>query len=181
MFWTSQIKDVHLASPIVFDLGLQDIMWYILWQIIIGWKTMAVVALLLWYIDHREKPTYLLDFACFEPPKEWKFTGEEILKMMKLKDCYSDQSMEFMTKIMQSSGVGRKWTLVDVLSQSVDEYVQRLLHGLLVSSVFWKAKPKMIPRRLLEKRVGWVGVLYVDACLLAYLPALLACVWHNAT
>jgi 3-ketoacyl-CoA synthase len=45
----------------------------------LGWKTLALVAILIWYITHREKPVYLLDFATFEPPESWKVTAEELM------------------------------------------------------------------------------------------------------
>jgi 3-ketoacyl-CoA synthase len=69
---------------------------------------MAVLALILWYIDHREKPTYLLNFACFEPPESWKLSPEQLLNIMRLKGCYTEDSLNFMAKIMENSGVGPK-------------------------------------------------------------------------
>ena len=50
-FYNSEVATLSLTKPVALDLG---------------WKTMALLALLLWYVNHRDKPVYLLDF-CLQP------------------------------------------------------------------------------------------------------------------
>jgi len=72
----------------------------------LGWKTMALFALLIWYLSQREKPVYLLDFSTFEPPASWKLTPEQIIDIMRRQKCFHDESIEFMSKLLERSGCG---------------------------------------------------------------------------
>eukprot|EP01032_Pedospumella_encystans_P010248 gene10248-11998_t len=69
-------------------------------------KAIAVTAILLWYLGTREKTVYLIDFACFEPPEDWKFTPEQILEMMRLQGCFTEESMAFQERMLMQSGCG---------------------------------------------------------------------------
>lgn len=66
---------MDLSRPLVFDLG---------------WKTMLVIAILIWYINSREKPVYLIDFATFQPPESWKVTPEQVVQMLRNQNCFSE-------------------------------------------------------------------------------------------
>ena len=90
-FFMNEIEYFTLQRPVALDLG---------------WKTMALIALLIWYINHREKPVYLLDFSCFEPPQSWKLSPEQLLKIMKAQGCFTDESLEFLAKLLERSGCG---------------------------------------------------------------------------
>jgi 3-ketoacyl-CoA synthase len=72
----------------------------------LGWKTMSIFALLLWYITRREQPVYLLDFSCFEPPADWKVSQEQLMQIMKFQGCFTDESLDFLSRMLQQSGVG---------------------------------------------------------------------------
>ena len=87
----AEVAVIQVQQPFVFDLG---------------WKTFALLALLLWYASHRVSPVYLIDFATFEPPSDWKLTQKEVLEAMNRAVPFSKDSMEFMTRMLQQSGVG---------------------------------------------------------------------------
>jgi hypothetical protein len=69
-------------------------------------KAILVTAILLWYLGTKEKTVYLMDFACFEPPADWKVTAEQILELLKRTGSFTEDSLKFQERMMQQSGVG---------------------------------------------------------------------------
>lgn len=92
-FYLNEVSVLQLERPVAFDLG---------------WKTMALLALLIWYIRNKEKPVYVLDFTTFEPPDEWKKSDVEIMQIMKNQGCFTQESLDFLERMLQQSGVGPK-------------------------------------------------------------------------
>ncbi len=90
-FWLNEVNSLTFERPVAFDLG---------------WKTMAIFALGIWYLNNREKPVYLIDFSTFEPPDSWKLSPEQLLDIMKKQGTYTDESIEFQEKILKRSGCG---------------------------------------------------------------------------
>jgi len=90
-FYNNEISEISLARPVAFDLG---------------WKTMALLALLIWYVNHREKPVYLIDFTTWEPPESWKLSHEQLMKAMEFQGCFTEESLEFLRRMLTQSGVG---------------------------------------------------------------------------
>lgn len=82
---------IQLDKPFVLDLG---------------WKTMAILSIVLWYLTHKEKPVYLLDFATFEPPDSWKLSAEQILDIMRRQGCFTSDSIDFLSRMLTQSGCG---------------------------------------------------------------------------
>jgi 3-ketoacyl-CoA synthase len=62
--------------------------------------------MLFWYLTHRENPLYILDFALFSPPEDWKVSPDELLQAMRNQDCFSEDSIQFMDRMLKQSGVG---------------------------------------------------------------------------
>jgi hypothetical protein len=75
---------------------------------VLGWQTSALAALVIWYLNRREKPVYLLDFAVWEPHDSWRLSPEEILQCMKAQNSFTEESLDFMKRLLLSSGVGPK-------------------------------------------------------------------------
>jgi len=90
-FFTNEIAVIELTRPFAFDLG---------------WRTIGLVGILFWYLTHREKAVYLLDFATFEPPEDWRLSPDELLQAMRRQDCFTEESLEFMERMLKQSGVG---------------------------------------------------------------------------
>lgn len=65
-----------------------------------------MLGIIFWYLTHRENPLYLLDFSTFEPPNDWKLSPEELLQAMKNQECFSEESIDFMDRMLKQSGVG---------------------------------------------------------------------------
>lgn len=55
---------------------------------------------------HLENPVYLIDFSTFEPPASWKVSPEQLMELMKFQNCYTQESLDFMERMLKQSGVG---------------------------------------------------------------------------
>lgn len=49
---------------------------------------------------------FLLDFATFEAPESWKVTPEQTIDLMRRQKCFSEESVQFMERMLNQSGVG---------------------------------------------------------------------------
>jgi 3-ketoacyl-CoA synthase len=85
------MQTISLEKGFVFDLS---------------WKTMAILAFLLWYINYREKSVFLIDFSTFEPPSSWKVSYEQLVDIMRAQNCFSEDSLTFLGRMLQQSGTG---------------------------------------------------------------------------
>ena len=54
-----------------------------------------------------EPPCYLVDFSTWEPPEEWKVDHKQLMQMMAAQQCFNEQSMAFLEKILAQSGTGQ--------------------------------------------------------------------------
>jgi len=90
-FFLNEIAVFELRRPVAFDLG---------------WKTMVLLALIIWYITRREKPVYLLDFSTFEPPESWKVSYDDLIEIMRRQECFTEESIDFMNRMLERSGCG---------------------------------------------------------------------------
>jgi hypothetical protein len=76
---------------------------------------MVLLVLLIWYFTHRDN-VYLLDFATFEPPDEWKLSYDQLMEAMRLQNVYTEESLNFMEKMLKQSGTGPRtaWPPVSI-------------------------------------------------------------------
>ena len=58
------------------------------------------------YITRSHNAVYLVDFATYKAPDSWKISHEQFMSLMRMKGVFDDQSMGFMEKILQNSGMG---------------------------------------------------------------------------
>lgn len=72
----------------------------------LGWQSIALLALLIWYFSHRGNSVYLVDFTTFKPPEDWKITPEQTLQCMRDTNSFSEESLDFMDRMLKQSGVG---------------------------------------------------------------------------
>lgn len=90
-FVTEEMVVVQLSKPFAFNLG---------------WQTMAILAIVAWRVYHREKRVYLLDFATFDAPDSWKVSQEQIVEILRLQGCYTEEGLRFMDRMLKQSGTG---------------------------------------------------------------------------
>lgn len=58
-------------------------------------------------ILRMENPTYLLAFSTFKAPASWRVSHEQIIEMMKHQECFTDDSLDFMKRLLVRSGTGQ--------------------------------------------------------------------------
>mmetsp|Transcript_19753 Transcript_19753/g.39497 ORF Transcript_19753/g.39497 Transcript_19753/m.39497 type:complete len:532 (-) Transcript_19753:132-1727(-) len=83
-------------------------------------KVNAIAVLVVWYFARMDNPVYLLDFATFEPPSSWKVSHEQILQMMKNQNCFNEESLSFMGRILSRSGTGQATAWPPGIVQSLE-------------------------------------------------------------
>eukprot|EP01138_Halocafeteria_seosinensis_P006786 gb/GECG01006939.1/.p1 GENE.gb/GECG01006939.1/~~gb/GECG01006939.1/.p1 ORF type:complete len:548 (+),score=50.69 gb/GECG01006939.1/:1-1644(+) len=84
-----------------FSIGAKDHAlrhWYI-------YLPLAFV-LLYYLLRGAKQPVYLIDFALFEPPQSWRVTKDQIMKILRVYDCQSEENFDFMRRILDRSGTG---------------------------------------------------------------------------
>jgi 3-ketoacyl-CoA synthase len=69
-------------------------------------KTTALILFVGGWMVRRDNPIYLLSFATFKPPEEWKCSHDDIMEMMKRQGCFNEESLGFMQRILDRSGTG---------------------------------------------------------------------------
>lgn len=70
-------------------------------------KTTALLLFLSAWIVRMDSPVYLLSFATFKPPESWKLSHDDIIETMRRQDCFTEDSLEFLRRILERSGTGQ--------------------------------------------------------------------------
>jgi hypothetical protein len=92
-FWLNEVPSIQLERVAVFDLG---------------WQSFLVLALIIFVLKRTENAIYLVDFACFEPPESWRLSPAQIMDCLKAQQCFTQQSLDFMERMLERSGCGPK-------------------------------------------------------------------------
>lgn len=71
----------------------------------------AIVFLVTLYVMSTPRPVYLVDFTCFKPPQELQVTRSEFLQHAKEMGKFSEQSLEYMKRAMERSGLGEETSM----------------------------------------------------------------------
>ena len=58
------------------------------------------------YFSKFSRATYLVDFATFKPPEEWKVSHAQLMELMRRKKCFTQESLDFMERVLANSGTG---------------------------------------------------------------------------
>lgn len=83
-------------------------------------KSTALALLIGAWLMRRQKPVYLLSFATFKPPNAWKMSHADIIEIMKRQRCFSQDSLDFMQRILERSGTGQATAWPPGILQSLD-------------------------------------------------------------
>ncbi|MED6130650.1 hypothetical protein PIB30_002764 [Stylosanthes scabra] len=60
------------------------------------------------YFDFTPRSTYLLDFACFRPPNEFKVSKAEFIELARKSGNFNDTTIEFKERVLKKSGIGNE-------------------------------------------------------------------------
>jgi len=69
-------------------------------------KTTALILVVGAWLIRRDSPIYLLSFETFKAPDSWKCDHDEIMEIMKRQKCFTQESLNFMRRILDRSGTG---------------------------------------------------------------------------
>ena len=70
-------------------------------------KTTALLLFIGAWLIRRNSPIYLLSFSTFKSPDSWRVTHDQIVEMMRRQDCFTEESLNFMKRILERSGTGQ--------------------------------------------------------------------------
>jgi len=70
-------------------------------------KITALILVVIGWIVTNDNPIYMLAFSTFKAPESWKVSHAEIVQMMKNQDCFTDDSIKFMARLLERSGTGQ--------------------------------------------------------------------------
>lgn len=70
------------------------------------WYAYAIIVACVVYLLTSKPPVYLIDFEVFTPPADWQVSRAEIVKILRNMACYKEESLDFMTKLLNKSGTG---------------------------------------------------------------------------
>jgi len=69
-------------------------------------KTTALILAVAAWMIRRDSPIYMLSFETFKAPDDWKCTQDEIMEIMKRQGCFTQESLNFLRRILDRSGTG---------------------------------------------------------------------------
>lgn len=91
-----QVKEL-----VIFTISAKPEVW------VLGWQGTVLTLVLVYVFARMEAPVYLLDFTTFQPPDSWKVTHAQLIEMMRRQQCFSEESIGFMTRVLEKSGTGQ--------------------------------------------------------------------------
>jgi len=70
-------------------------------------KTTALILFVAGWFIRMDNPIYLLAFATFKAPESWRLSHAQLVQAMKNQGCYTQDSLDFMERILKRSGTGQ--------------------------------------------------------------------------
>lgn len=68
--------------------------------------TFLVLVIMAWFLT-MDSPVYLLSFSTFKAPESWRVTHDQIIEMMRRQECFTEESIDFMKRLIVRSGTGQ--------------------------------------------------------------------------
>ena len=68
--------------------------------------TFLTLVVMAWILT-RDGPVYLQSFATFKAPESWRVTHDQIIEMMRRQGCFTEESIDFMKRLIVRSGTGQ--------------------------------------------------------------------------
>jgi predicted naringenin-chalcone synthase len=80
-----------------------------------------VLCLLLW-IAKNDNSVYLMSYATFKAPESWKVSHDQICEMMRRQKCFTEDSIDFMKRILARSGTGQSTAWPPGIVQCLEDH-----------------------------------------------------------
>lgn len=142
-----------------------------------GVKTTALVCIVIGWIVRMDNPVFMLAFSTFKAPTDWKCSHDQIMEMMKKQDCFTDESMGFMRRLLERSGTGQATAWPPGITQCLHgKEVDRSIEGsrkeadIVISDVVEKAL------KLANVKPKEIDILVINCSLFSPTPSLCAMV-----
>jgi predicted naringenin-chalcone synthase/F0F1-type ATP synthase membrane subunit c/vacuolar-type H+-ATPase subunit K len=142
-------------------------------------KTTALVLVIAFWLVRRTSPIYLLGFATFKAPDDWKCNHEDIVEMMRRQDVFTDQSLTFMKRILERSGTGPATAWPPGITQSMKPGTPKADRSMAASRKEAEAVIFDIVEKALKKanvKPKEIDVLVINCSLFSPTPSLCAMV-----
>lgn len=130
-----------------------------------------LICLLLGFYTTRKKSrkVYLIDFACYKPPDTQKCTKEYMLKKAKHSGYFSDETLDFMRKVFDKSGLGDATYLSELYFKNVNVVSMKEGRREMEMSVFGSIDILLAKTGV---RCEDIGILVVNCCIYNTMPSL---------
>jgi len=83
-------------------------------------ETTFLILLVMGWIMRRDNPVYLLSFATFKAPDSWKVSHEQLIEILSRLNCYNEESLSFMKRLLERSGTGQSTAWPPGIMQVLD-------------------------------------------------------------
>jgi len=70
------------------------------------WYAYAIIAFWVFWVLSARPPVYLVDFTVYEPPADFQATRAELVGVWRKLGCYTEESIQFMARLLEKSGTG---------------------------------------------------------------------------
>jgi len=83
-------------------------------------ELIVAAALVMAWVRQTKPAVYCLETSLFVPPKEWQVTKCELMTMMKAQGCFTEESLDFLERVLAKSGTGESTAWPPCVIQSRD-------------------------------------------------------------
>ncbi|KAF7833057.1 3-ketoacyl-CoA synthase 20-like [Senna tora] len=128
---------------------------------------LAIINLL--HFKRKPSKVYLVDFACYKPNDSCICSNETMLERAKLSGRLSEESMKFVTKIVDRSGLGPK-TYVPEGLLSIPQNLSLFEARKETETVFFGAIDELFEKTRIDAKE--IGILVVNCCVFCPVPSL---------
>lgn len=142
-----------------------------------GVKTTFLILVAMAWIVRMDNPVYLLAFSTFKAPLEWRLTHDEIMRMLKLQNCFTEESLNFMRRLLERSGTGQATAWPPGIIQSLNgKPVDRSIEGSRheAETVIFDVVDKALKKANVDPKE--IDILVINCSLFSPTPSLCALV-----
>eukprot|EP00980_Cylindrotheca_fusiformis_P012712 scaffold3108_cov152-Cylindrotheca_fusiformis.AAC.3 len=142
-------------------------------------KTTALLLVVGAWLVRRDNPIYLLSFATFKAPEDWKCDHDQILEMMRRQDCFTDESLGFMKRILERSGTGPATAWPPGIKQSLSPHAPKADRSIAASRLEAQTVIFDVVEKALQKadvKPEEIDILVINCSLFSPTPSLCAMV-----
>ncbi|XP_051203840.1 3-ketoacyl-CoA synthase 6-like [Lolium perenne] len=138
----------------------------------------AIVALLLYITSSRlrQRPVYLVDYACFRPPASLRVPLAKYVEHAELAPCFDAKSVGFQSRLIERSGFGEETCLPPALHLIPPEKTLNAARAEAERGIFSAVDAVLAKTGV---RAGDIGVVVVNCTLFSTTPCMADMVVHR--